>query len=340
MGNSAIAQPRVDSPEKKQPRAAIAIVASVLLCVAVSMSYWSQPDWLAPLTLVPPWCWLIPGAALTMFGRTRSCQHFAAALLLWVTFIMLFCDEPRSLLSFKSWPTTNWLAARKNGRGIRVISLNCNVGQSGSVREVATWKPDILLLQESPGDEQLRPLTRELFGADGTYLSGGDVSILARGPLHPKFADNRSDFIHAEFDMPTDGHVNVVSVRLAPPVYRLDFWSPAFWVEHHNKRFEHRQQILDLWQHIKGNPTPSLWIVGGDFNAPPYDAALAPLHTQLVDTFRQAGHGWGSTGTNQFPLFRVDQIWVSQGFQVESAKAIKTVYSDHRMVVCDLIINE
>lgn len=312
----------------------------MLLCVAVSLSYWSQPDWLAPITLLPPWCWLIPGVALALFGRSRRRHHFAAALTLWAAFIVLFCEEPRSLILSKSWPTTNWLAAREHGRGIRVISLNCNVGQSESVQEVAFWQPDLVLLQESPGEEQLRRLSRELFGDDGTHLYGGDVSILARGKLQPKLASDRSCFIHAEIDLPAGSRANIVSLRLAPPVYRLDFWSPAFWIEHHNKRLEHRQQIHDLMKQIERDASPNLWVVGGDFNAPPYDGALEPLHTQLADTFRQAGRGWGSTGTNQFPLFRVDQIWVSQGFHVESVKAIETIHSDHRMVVCDLIIDE
>ena len=77
-------------------------------------------------------------------------------------------------------------------------------------------------------------------------------------------------------------------------------------------------------------------IVGGDFKSPPYDDALAPLRDRLFDAFRKAGHGRGATGTNDYPLFRVDQIWVSQGFRPESVTAQNTMYSDHRMVVCDL----
>ena len=35
---------------------------------------------------------------------------------------------------------------------------------------------------------------------------------------------------------------------------------------------------------------------------------------------------------------RVDQIWVSRHFRAESVTAQKTIHSDHRMVVCDLIV--
>lgn len=79
-------------------------------------------------------------------------------------------------------------------------------------------------------------------------------------------------------------------------------------------------------------------IVGGDFNAPPDDAALFPLRKRLFDTFRKSGRGWGNTGTNAYPLFRVDQIWASQHFRPESVRAQKTIHSDHRMVICDLVL--
>jgi endonuclease/exonuclease/phosphatase (EEP) superfamily protein YafD len=89
---------------------------------------------------------------------------------------------------------------------------------------------------------------------------------------------------------------------------------------------------------IGGIPQSRPLIIGGDFNAPPNDGALAPLRLRLVDTFRQAGRGWGNTGTNRFPFFRVDQIWAGGSLRAESVFAQRTVHSDHRMVVCDLIL--
>jgi hypothetical protein len=67
---------------------------------------------------------------------------------------------------------------------------------------------------------------------------------------------------------------------------------------------------------------------------------LEELRPGLFDTFREAGRGWGSTGTNEFPLFRVDQVWASRGFRAESVTARRVVHSDHRLVVCDVVIEE
>jgi endonuclease/exonuclease/phosphatase (EEP) superfamily protein YafD len=79
-------------------------------------------------------------------------------------------------------------------------------------------------------------------------------------------------------------------------------------------------------------------IIGGDFNAPPNDGSLVTLKHRLHDTFRDAGRGWGNTGTNRFPLFRVDQILVGEGLRAESVCARRTIHSDHRLVVCDLTL--
>jgi hypothetical protein len=210
------------------------------------------------------------------------------------------------------------------------------VADRRAVAEVTAWEPDIVLLQESPRREQLVDLLQNLYGAEGTFLWGGDTAILARGTIHPRRVDRSSHFVHALVELPTGLTVNVVSVRLNPPVFRLDFWMPGFWIDHRNKRVKHRRQIQDVAEHIRTIATPL--IVGGDLNAPPNDGALVPLRERLRDTFRTAGHGWGNTGTNDYPLFRVDQIWASPHFLAESVTAQKTIHSDHRMVVCDLIL--
>lgn len=232
------------------------------------------------------------------------------------------------------------VGACKRACGLRVVSLNCNVGRVRSVDEVSSWPPDIVLLQESPGSEQLASLATSLFGKEGTALHGGDVSILARGKIRPMFADPNSHFIHVEIEFPAGTFVDVVSVRLAPPVPRIDFWMPDFWADHRDKRVEHREQIAELMSHLQSIPKSHHLIVGGDFNSPPADDSLAELRKRLSDSFLTAGRGWGATGTNEYPLFRVDQIWVSENLQPESVTAHKTLHSDHRMVVCDLSVLE
>ena len=224
-----------------------ASIGSVVMLVAVSLCLVTQPGWLAPVILVPTWCWLVCGVMLACCGlHTDRKQWFVGLLLAWAAFAWLFVEEVHSLIRRESVSSSEWLAARESGRGIRIVSLNCNVGQSRCVEEVVAWKPDVVLLQESPSKEQLPGLVELLFGQDGSCLYGGDVSILARGKLTRRFSD----------------------------------------------------------------------------------------------AFLTAGSGWGATGTNEYPLFRVDQVWVSNSLQPVSVMAKKTLHSDHQMVVCDLVIGD
>ena len=78
-------------------------------------------------------------------------------------------------------------------------------------------------------------------------------------------------------------------------------------------------------------------IVGGDFNAPAGDPAIGLLSPRFKDSFRSAGVGWGDTIVNTMPIHRIDQVWVSDAFKPMRVEAVKSINSDHRKVVCDLV---
>lgn len=46
----------------------------------------------------------------------------------------------------------------------------------------------------------------------------------------------------------------------------------------------------------------------------------------------------GDTFMNDFPILRIDQVWTSEHFRAVGARAKKAEHSDHRMVVCDLLV--
>jgi len=80
-------------------------------------------------------------------------------------------------------------------------------------------------------------------------------------------------------------------------------------------------------------------ILGGDFNLPAGDKLFRILPSRIRDTFRIAGRGWGDTLDNDVPFIRIDQIWCDDHFRPISTVVRKTVNSDHRMVVCDLLVS-
>jgi len=79
-------------------------------------------------------------------------------------------------------------------------------------------------------------------------------------------------------------------------------------------------------------------ILGGDFNAPAGDAVLRLLRPRLHDAFREGGRGWGNTVLNDLPVLRFDQTWLSGDLRATRVHARKTQRSDHRMVVCDILL--
>ncbi len=316
----------------------VAFVSSVVFLTAVSLCLLIQPDWLAAVSIVPAWCWLLPGFLMLAIGYEQHRKRgFVIVLMLWVLYTIIFVEETKSLFFNRSAPASEWKQVRENGHGIRVVSLNC-AGNAQAAKEVAKWKPDIVLLQESPARTDVEQLARELFDENGCFLAGRDTSLIASGKILSYSNDPATHFVYAELELSGKLKLNIVSLRLSPPVFRLDFWMPGFWNEHRNKRIQHRQQIAELMQYLKARPSSGPVIVGGDFNSPPNDAALLAMSPQLHDTFSIAGNGWGATGTSDYPLFRVDQIWASRKLQAKSVTAHKTEHSDHRIVRCDLIL--
>lgn len=113
----------------------------------------------------------------------------------------------------------------------------------------------------------------------------------------------------------------------------MDLWRPATWRSYrHDRRFR-RQQLQSVLDAQPAHPDLPA-IIGGDFNAPANDGIYRLLRGYR-DSHRAAGRGWGGTAINTIPLFRADQIWVRRLSPVAS-RAVRTVHSDHRMVVADV----
>lgn len=76
----------------------------------------------------------------------------------------------------------------------------------------------------------------------------------------------------------------------------------------------------------------------GDFNAPPDAPELAPLWDGLTDAWDVAGSGPGLTYPARDPAKRIDYVTVSHGISVRDARVPRTLASDHRPVVADLVV--
>lgn len=301
------------------------------LGLALIVCHEFQFDRLAPITLVPPWLWLVPGILLSVLaGRHHSKGLWIGTAAIWLVFAVRYVEESTSLLR-RSRPQP----VPAEQQSIRVVTLNCNVGNLNAIREIARWNPDVVLLQESPGRDRLNDIGKEIISGPFAVLDGGDAAILIGGEFRMQDANPSRHFVHAVAKLANGREIDIVSLRLSPPVFRIDFWETRFWTDHLETRQNHRKQLQAVRDYLDSEQMTPHLIIGGDFNMVGNDGAFEPFD-ELQDTFWQAGSGWCNTGTNDYPLFRVDQIWTTPNLRCLALGAFETEHSDHRMVVADL----
>jgi hypothetical protein len=313
-----------------------------LLCGALSVCYARRPDSCAADTFLPAWAWAAPGLGLAALGLSRRrIRFFASDVALWLLFLALFADESRGLMRPGGWPSPGSRSARQRGAIVRVISLNCAGGSKEAAAEVVPFHPDIVLLQETPALEGVEALSRRLFGKQAAVGRGVDTDVIARGRVSPKPRVGKPPFafLQASVHLTSGINVEVFSVHFMPPVLRFDVWSPSCWQEQAQDRRFHRSQAMQIAQAVRSLPVTRPIIVGGDFNVPGGDGAVGIFRPRLHDTFVEGGRGWGDTAINDTPVSRFDQIWASRQFRAVSVVARKTKHSDHRMVICDLVVS-
>jgi hypothetical protein len=225
---------------------------------------------------------------------------------------------------------------------VRVVSLNCAAGTEKAALEVADYQPDIVLFQETPLRPIMQRIAPKILGPEAENLSGSDVTIVTRGKLTPITPGNAQSapFGHARIELSSGVVVEVFSIRLHPYGIRADLWSPDCWREQRENREHQREQFKWLAREVDQVPANVPVILGGDFNLPAGDKLFQLLPSRIRDSFVVAGRGWGDSLDNGFPFIRIDQIWCDQHFQPVSTEAHRTVNSDHRMVVCDLMVVE
>jgi vancomycin resistance protein VanJ len=317
--------------------------AAISVCFAVTLAivYAVRPDGCSALTVWPVLAWpIVSLITLAACLRRRGNRVVLLAMAVWALFACVFAEEPKSLLRFRSLDSAEWRASRIRGQAVRVASLNCAGGTVEAMREIAALHPDVILLQESPTRQQVEAYAQELFGTGAGVDVGFDTSIIVRGRLAPVPLTTADHAYFVRGTATVDGGpvLDVVSLRLTPACVRTDLYSPQAWRDHEDNRRFRRAQLQKVEDSIARVSLKGPVVLGGDFNAPQDDAVFDVLRTRLTDTFKLAGCGWGDTITNEVPVLRIDQIWTSPEIRPVAVIALKTVNSDHRMVVADLIV--
>lgn len=327
----------------RRVRCWICLIASSTLCFFGS-AYWAwPPDELAMLHLCPRWAWWLVGVTTAGFAYEKNRWRVVLSVgLIWVVTGVCLVEESRSLARGWISPSPTRMRNQEHRRRLRIVTLNCGSGGGLSVRDALGWNPDIVLLQESPSQTELEALTAQAFGEEASVIWSSDASIMSRIPIHEGNIETGSCFVRARIPMPNGRTLSIISLRLQPPLIRLDFWQADCWQSYRATRDRHRQELREtiaegLPHELNGS---SAAIVGGDFNLVARDPALDVLPNWLSDSFRTAGRGWGNSIVSDFPIHRIDQIWASSQFSPVNVWTVYTPNSDHRMVIADLELDE
>lgn len=187
---------------------------------------------------------------------------------------------------------------------------------------------------------------RSDLGGLAVCVRGGRWRIRSGGPR--KFVDD-DDWTYAFAEVERDDHVfNVFAIHLQPYAFGaaarragLDRGDPTGLFDlgrhgHDVSRVQSDQTaaLLDRTARLH-DPT----VVLGDFNSTRDTALHVALRRVLTDAWERGGHGFGATVRflDEVPL-RVDYAYVTDAFDVRSARVHAAGCSDHEPVVADLAL--
>jgi endonuclease/exonuclease/phosphatase (EEP) superfamily protein YafD len=302
--------------ERQKPRL---LIASGVLAVLIGTIYAVLPLPLAALYIWPLTLWVLIGIALAVGSVKSPPKPRRRLVALWLVVWLVLDDQPWAFLPRLSSAGYNEYT---------IVSLNCAGGDPKAAAEAAATGARLILLQESPSASELETLRASL-GPDWSLVHGPDASILAYGELRRiPLPQGTHNFLAVEW-----GDTLVVCLRLQPPIFRLDYWSPDCWRAYARNRESRLEELREVMAWVRANRKGPHVIVGGDFNCPPDQFMKADMEGLARDAFARQGRGWGGTAINTFPLVRIDQIWIGGGIFPTRAEARTTKNSDHRMVI-------
>ncbi|MFM9873654.1 MAG: endonuclease/exonuclease/phosphatase family protein [Fimbriimonadaceae bacterium] len=291
-----------------------------LILVAFGLKF----DSLAGITALPAIAWLVLGLFLSFLNGYRTIKRSAL--------IVLSCFLAVGLVTAEEfYIPLRWLLHGREGHSIAYISLNCAGGDERAAREAVSRGAEVVFLQESPGKNELDKLAKE-FGYFVVW--GPDGSILTK--MATKFDEiiSEQDFVAIRQD-----HRVYASLRLMPPQFRLDYYSPELWksqTENLSSRRDQLRTILKQIEDMRSRTGDSGEIViAGDFNAVP--GQISGREFGYHDLGATHGVNWGGSAVNEYPLARIDRVWLRDknsigGFHGRVV-TLPTKFSDHRMVI-------
>lgn len=317
-----------------------ATVVPVMLAmayVAVAICLLNRWDAMVAVTLIPVWLWCAAGATISLLCW-MICRGVAPGVMFCLFLItgIGFSEEAVGIVrelyqSFQKQPADSPAPSV-----LRVVNVRCE-GEEAPLRKAAESAPDILIVQQAPSREILDAVADQLYGVQRTVTLSGTHAILGRGEVVASIADPSSPALHVRLRRPDGLILDVSNLDLPGCAPRIDMWKPSVWKQLINARIENRRLVRT---HLGEHPLDRksvVRIIGGGFGTPPGDDVFRPLENSgMVDTYAAVGIGWGNTYPADYPMLRLDQIWVSPNLHPIKATTRLNSGPGNRIVVCEL----
>ena len=244
-----------------------------------------------------------------------------------------------------------------------IATLNADV-ENTQVESIEAWlrssTPNVVLLQETPDswrDKNISAKLSDLYPY--SLIQNNDENEDAKVFLSVFPIVSSSEFLLTDMDRfiqqrvvidTSLGTLAVYNIHLMPnygdvPRFVMEPYNPMINIALSYDETIRAAQIYDLLLRLSREHLP--YVVAGDFNTSNFSNLYSIMATHLVDSFREAGIGFGMTWPvaayaklPKFlpPLLRIDYIWHSSALRATTAWVGDTVGSDHFPVTAALTL--
>ena len=243
---------------------------------------------------------------------------------------------PPALLGLFLVSTTEWPRFSADplprDHSIRLISWNVGAGNANWLEALESYDPDIVLVQENFPPPEAWDGFDWYATFDPAVLTRFPAEILPSATIGP-WTEPQLLLTHIE-----GRRVLIANVRLMLPSAVMQLVDPLYErpIENYRTRISQYRPLAELLKETAERVQADSIILSGDFNIPARMPSLAPFRAFLRDAWLIAGSGWGATVTAEWPMSRIDHVWVSDDIDVISVRIARFGgSSDHRGLIVD-----
>jgi len=197
--------------------------------------------------------------------------------------------------------------------------------------------PDILCLQEYQRGKPIKLKGYNNFNASYTKTAKGGLVIFSKFPIvnsgSLEFPNTRNNGIYVDIVKHKDTiriyNLHLQSSKISDDVENINKENSGHLFNRVSSTFREQQSQVELFL-VNRSQCTFKTIVTGDFNNTAYSYIYKEIiGDDLVDTFKEAGNGFGKTYDFKFFPLRIDYILSDKAFTVNGYKTYDVKLSDH-----------